>query len=55
MATVEMQLDPEREQTLAGLMILEAVNDSDAWALFWRAVMVARSKSGSGEGDAPSG
>lgn len=60
MATkLELDLDPERERALVGLMLLEAVDDTEAWAMFWRAVTHAHtrfvSNAGSGEGDAPSG
>lgn len=59
MDSIELEMDDERRRTLAGLMILEAVDDSDAWALFWRAVTVARtsfhSRPGPGAPDAERG
>lgn len=59
MAQLELDLDPDRERALVGLMLLEAADDADAWALFWRAVTQAHtrfvSKTGSGSGDGPDG
>lgn len=42
MKTFNFEVDDERLGRLAGLMMLEAVDDEDAWAMFWRAVMFAR-------------
>jgi hypothetical protein len=40
--TVEVEMDDEREAAFAGLMILEAVDDEQAWRMFWQAVTLAR-------------
>lgn len=40
--TVEIEMDDEREAAWAGLCILEAVGDEQAWRMFWQAVALAR-------------
>jgi hypothetical protein len=42
MRTITLDLDDEREARLAGLMILEAVDDPTAWRRFWASVDLAR-------------
>jgi hypothetical protein len=39
---MKVDIDGEREVTFAGLMLLEAVDDAEAWSLFWDAVSLAR-------------
>lgn len=39
---VELDCDDQRLARLAGLWVLEAVNDADAWRVFWWAVGLAR-------------
>ena len=40
--TVEIEMDDERAAAFAGLMVLEAVDDEQAWRMFWQAVTLAR-------------
>lgn len=44
MITLQIVMDDHRLRAFAGLMVLEVAVNDDAWALFWRSVMVARSK-----------
>lgn len=39
---VELDCDDERLGPVMGLMVLEAVDDADAWRVFWWAVWLAR-------------
>lgn len=53
-----VEMDDEQSRAWAGLVILDAVDDPRAWALFWRAVTVARTSHhslGSDEVDGPRG